>query len=170
MNVGALLTELLDRLPGLVRAAVSGLTAEQLRQPPAPGANTVGWLVWHLTRVQDGHVAELLDDDQLWVTGPWAGRLGKRPDPNDTGYGYSAEQVLGVRPTSGKVLVDYYTAVSDRTGAYVATLKAADLDRIVDRAWDPPVTLGVRLVSVLQDDLQHVGQAAYARGIVLREQ
>jgi hypothetical protein len=54
------------------------------------------------------------------------------------------------------------------TQAFVATLTGADLDRVVDSAWDPPVTLGVRLVSVVADDLQHVGQAAYIRGILQR--
>ena len=42
----------------------------------------------------------------------------------------------------------------------------ADLERVVDTSWDPPVTLGVRLISVISDDLQHAGQAAYAAGLL----
>jgi hypothetical protein len=50
----------------------------------------------------------------------------------------------------------------------VRSLSEADLTRVVDRNWDPPVTVSVRLVSVIADDLQHVGQAAYVRGILQR--
>jgi len=158
--------EAFGRLPGLVRAAVRGLTPLQLRQAPVPGANTVGWLVWHLTRVQDSHLAELLDAEQVYLTGDWAARFGRKADPSDTGYGHSAANVRAVRPESARALIDYYTAVHERTAAYVAGLTAADFDRVVDEAWDPPVTLGVRLVSVINDDDQHVGQAAYVRGLL----
>ena len=168
MDVNDLLTEAYDRLPGLVRSAVDGLTPEQLRQAPAPGANPVGWLVWHLTRIQDHHVADLLGAEQLWVSGDWAGRFGLAADPDETGYGHTPERIAAVRPESAEVLVDYHRAVAERTGAYLRGLRPADLDRVVDESWDPPVTLGVRLVSVLEDDLQHVGQAAYVRGLVER--
>jgi hypothetical protein len=165
VNVSDLLIETFDRLPGLVRAAVSGLTAQQLRWSPAPGANSVGWLVWHLTRIQDDHVADLLGDEQVWITGNWAHRFGLEPDPADTGYGHTHEDVAAVAAESSKVLIGYYDAVAARTRDMLLGLSAEDLDRIVDRAWDPPVTLGVRLVSVANDDLQHVGQAAYVRGL-----
>jgi uncharacterized damage-inducible protein DinB len=166
VNVDELLAEAFGRLPDLVQAAVRGLTAEELHTPPAKGANTVGWLVWHLTRVQDSHIAELTDADQVYITGDWAPKFGLRPDPGDTGYGYTAEQVQAVQPSSAKVLTDYYQAVHDRTAAYLSGLKAADLDKVVDEAWDPPVTLAVRLVSILNDDTQHAGQAAYVRGLL----
>ena len=166
MNVNELLIEAFDRLPALVRSAVEGLSPEQLRTPPAEGANTVAWLVWHLTRIQDHHLAELTGEEQVYVTGDRAQRFGLKPDPDDNGYGHTAAQVLAVRPESAAVLVDYYQAVHERTLAYLGGLKAADLDRVVDEDWDPPVTLGVRLVSVLNDDTQHVGQAAYVRGLL----
>ncbi|MEU8254481.1 DinB family protein [Micromonospora inaquosa] len=166
MNVSELLTEAYDRLPDILREAVDGLSPEQLRFQPGAGANSIGWLVWHLTRVQDHHVAELLDADQIWVSGDWAGRFGLAADPDDTGYGHSPAQVAAVRPQSAQALLDYYEAVAARTGGFLAGLDPADLDRVVDEAWDPPVTLGVRLVSIVEDDLQHVGQAAYLRGLV----
>jgi uncharacterized damage-inducible protein DinB len=161
-----LLTEAFDRLPDLVRSAVKDLSPEQLRWAPGPGANPVGWLVWHLTRIQDDHIAEILEQEQVWVQGDWASRFGLEPDPANTGYGHSPKQVATVRPENAHVLVEYYEAVADRTKEMLKGLKAKDLDRIVDEGWDPPVTLGVRLVSVLNDDTQHAGQAAYVRGLL----
>jgi uncharacterized damage-inducible protein DinB len=166
VNVNDLLIEAFDRLPDLVRSAVDGLTPAQLATPPAEGANTVAWLVWHLTRIQDSHLAELTGEQQVYVTGDRADGFGLKPDPEDNGYGHTPAQVLAVRPESAAVLVDYYQAVHDRTRAYLGGLTDADLDRVVDESWDPPVTLGVRLVSVLNDDTQHVGQAAYVRGLL----
>ncbi|MFG2046785.1 DUF664 domain-containing protein [Micromonospora sp. NPDC048935] len=166
MDVSELLTETYDRLPGLVRAAVQGLSPEQLRHEIAPGHNSIGWLVWHLTRVQDHHVADVLDAEQIWVSGDWAHRFGLTADPDDTGYGHSPAQIARVRPENAQALVDYYGAVASRTGKFLAGLGPADLDRVVDEGWDPPVTLGVRLVSIAEDDLQHVGQAAYLRGLL----
>ncbi|GAA4590754.1 DinB family protein [Actinoplanes octamycinicus] len=161
-----MLTEAYGRLPDLVATAIDGLTPEQLRWTPQPGANSIGWLVWHLTRVQDHHLAELLDTEQVYLTGDWAARFGRKPDPSDTGYGHTAADVAAVVPESAQALTDYYQAVHDRTVDYLATLTDADLDRVVDRRWDPPVTLGVRLVSVYDDDAQHAGQAAYLRGLL----
>ena len=113
-------------------------------------------------------MAEILETDQLWSAGDWARRFGLDPDPNNMGYGHTPEQVAQVRPESADVLVEYLAAVSERTAAYLSSLSPSDLDRVVDRRWDPPVTLGVRLVSIADDSLQHAGQAAYLRGL-LRE-
>jgi uncharacterized damage-inducible protein DinB len=165
VNVNDVLMDAFGRLPGLVRSAVKGLTAEQLRWSPVPGANSIGWLVWHLTRIQDHHISEVLGTDQVWVSGDWATHFGLKADPADTGYGHSAEQAAAVRPDSPRTLIEYYDAVWDRTRDLLRRLTPEDLDRVVDKRWDPPVTLGVRLVSVLNDDVQHVGQAAYVRGL-----
>jgi hypothetical protein len=168
MDVADLLREQLGRLPDLVHEAVDGLDVELLTTPPLPGANTIAWLVWHLTRVQDHHVSELLKSDQLYLTDGWFERFGRGPDPEDHGYGHTAGDVASVRPALAEDLSAYYDAVHARTLAYVGDLSSADLDHIVDERWDPPVTLGVRLASILSDDLQHVGQAAYARGVLTR--
>ena len=122
--------------------------------------------VWHIARVQDHHVAELLDEDQLWVDGDWARRFGLEADRANTGYGHTAAEVASVRPESPELLPEYLGVVDVRTRTMLLDLSSADLDRIVDRRWDPPVTMGVRLVSIADDGLQHAGQAAYVRGLL----
>lgn len=166
MDVGGLLLELYGRIPPLVRDAVDGLDVGQLTTPPAPGANSIGWLVWHLTRVQDHHVAELSDTTQIWAEDDWAGRFGLEPDPSNIGYGHSVADTLAVRPDGPDALVGYFAAVDGRTRPILERLTPNDLERVVDRRWDPPVTLGVRLVSIADDSLQHLGQAAYLRGLL----
>ncbi|MEU4084609.1 mycothiol transferase [Streptomyces aureus] len=149
-----------------VRAAVDGLTPDELAVRPGDRANSAAWLVWHLTRVQDDHVADAAGTDQVWLTEDWAERFALDLPRGDTGYGHTSAQVARVRVDSGDLLLGYYDAVHERTLAFVRSLAAHDFERVVDERWDPPVTLGVRLVSVLSDDLQHVGQAAYVRGLV----
>jgi len=168
VNVGELLAELFGRIPEEVHGAVDGLLADDLVASPASGANTIGWLVWHLTRIQDDHVADLLGREQVWTTGPWPARFGLDSDTDDTGYGHGTADVAAVRPESAAALTDYYSAVAERTSEFLASLTEADLDRVVDEHRDPPVTLGVRLISVADDDIQHAGQAAYVRGLLGR--
>ncbi len=165
MQVAALLEEGFTRIPGIVASAVDGLDPEALRWRPAPAANPIGWLVWHLARVQDDHIADVAGHTQVWLAEGWAPRFGLDDGVTEIGYGWDATQVASVVPESAEVLTRYLAAVTDRSTAYLDTLGPDDLDRVVDEGWDPPVTLGARLVSVLSDDLQHAGQAAYVRGL-----
>jgi uncharacterized damage-inducible protein DinB len=168
MDVRDLLLELYGRIPSLAREAVEGLSPEALVEAPGAGANPIGWLVWHLARVEDAQIADVSGTEQLWVTEDWAGRFGLEPDPQNNGYGHTPDQVAAVRPESADALLEHLDAVHERTVAFLEEVTAADLDRVVDRHWDPPVTLGVRLVSIADDCLQHAGQAAYARGLLGR--
>lgn len=168
MDALQVLVELFDRIPEHVTEAVEGLTAAELATSPEPGSNSIGWLVWHLTRVQDHHVADLVGEQQVWVTGAWPERFGLAPDPADTGFGHTRDQVQRVRPDGPAALTGYYAAVAGRTRQFLHRLTELDLDRIIDRRWDPPVTLGVRLVSIADDDIQHAGQAKYLRGLLSR--
>jgi hypothetical protein len=168
MELHELLIDLFERIPEHIHEAVDGLETDALCTPPEPGANPIGWLVWHLTRVQDHHISEILDQDQEWISGKWATRFGVAADPQNTGYNHSWKDVMSIRPESAEVLIDYYDAVAARTRELLATTTAKDLDRIVDKRWNPPVTLGVRLISIADDDIQHSGQAAYVRGILDR--
>ena len=166
MDLGELLVDSFNRIREGVHGAVEGLSAEQLAERPGPEANSIGWLVWHLTRIQDDHMADLTGREQVWTSQGWAGRFGLPFDDADTGYGHTPTEVDGVRVESPDLLAAYHDAVHEQSVAYVRGLGPDDLDRVVDERWDPPVSLGVRLVSVINDDQQHVGQAAYVRGLV----
>ncbi|MDL5199473.1 DinB family protein [Streptomyces sp. ALI-76-A] len=165
MHAKDILIDAYSRIQEEVHAVVDGLGADELNARPAAGTNSVAWLVWHLTRVQDDHVADAAGLDQVWLSQGWEKRFGLGLSRHDTGYGHSPAQVAKVRVDSGDLLTGYYDAVHEQTLGYLRGLAAKDFERIVDERWDPPVTLAVRLVSVLSDDLQHVGQAAYVRGL-----
>jgi uncharacterized damage-inducible protein DinB len=168
MTSAELLADGFGRVAGVVHRVVRGLGPEQLAATVDAGANSIAWLVWHLTRVQDDHVAEVAGLEQVWTAEGWAERFGLPFEPGATGYGHGPAEVAAVRVEDGALLTGYHDAVLARTLDFVQGLGEADLARVVDRSWDPPVTLAVRLVSVLADDLQHAGQAAFVRGLLER--
>ncbi|GAB3216854.1 DinB family protein [Kineococcus gypseus] len=167
MDAKDLLLDGYGRIRPAVHAVLGQCDDAALTARLDPGANTVAWLLWHLARVQDDHVSEVAGTEQVWTADGWARRFDLPLDDAETGYGFSAEQVALVRAGAAE-LGGYYDAVHERTERYLRTLSDADLDRVVDERWDPPVTLGVRLVSVLDDDLEHVAQAAFAAGVLRR--
>ena len=162
-----LLIDAFERIRDGVHPATNGLNLEQLAYRPDEESNSIAWLVWHLTRTQDDHVAQLRGEDQRWLAQGWFERFALPFDAADTGYGHDPEEV-GLVVAGATALLDYFEDVHAATMAYLPTLSDSDLERVVDSGWDPPVTVRIRLVSVIADDLQHVGQAAYLRGIVHR--
>lgn len=165
MTTADLLTDAFSRIRSIVHKVVEGLTPEQLAFRVDGEANSIAWLVWHLSRIQDDHVAEVAGVEQVWTSQGWAERFALPLDERATGFGHSSEDVGFVRVESWELLTGYHDAVHEQTLEFVKALSDADLDRIVDESWDPPVSLGVRLVSVISDGLQHAGQAAFVRGI-----
>ena len=168
MDTADILIDAYGRIRELVHSSTDGLDADALAYRIEPDANSIAWLAWHLTRVQDDHVSEIAGREQAWVDDGWAARFGMDPDPHNTGYGHTSEQVGSVRPEGPDALTGYHDAVWERTVEYLGAVTAGELSRIIDRSWDPPVSVGVRLVSVLSDNLQHAGQARYVRGIFER--
>jgi len=161
-----LLVDGFGRIREIVHDVLDGLTEAHLQYRADPAANSICWEVWHLTRVQDDHVAAAGGLTQVWLAG-FEGRFGLPLDPVDTGYGHSPAQVAAVRAPAD-LLVAYHDATYEQTISFVSELTETDLANVVDQRWDPPVTMAVRLVSVLSDDLQHAGQAAFIRGLIER--
>jgi len=167
MITADVLADSFERIRECVHALVEGLTPDDLAFRPDPEANTIAWLVWHLTRIQDDHIADAAGTGQVWTSSGWYERFGLPFDVSDTGWGHSSQQV-GTLRTDAATLLGYHDATHEATRRFVKEGSATDLDRIVDERWDPPVSLGVRIVSVLADDLQHAGQAAFIRGVLER--
>ncbi len=147
--------------------ALSGLTQDDLNQQPHPDCNSMGWLTWHLTRVQDDHIADLMGEEQLWVRDGWHAKFNRAPEPKDIGFGHSSEDVASFKSPDIETMLEYHRAVLERSKRYISTLSTADLKRELNEPWFQPLpTVGVRLVSIMSDSLQHAGQVAYLRGLL----
>jgi uncharacterized damage-inducible protein DinB len=160
-----ILLDAFERIRDEVHPAVNGLSKEELAFRPGGASNSIAWLIWHLTRVQDDHIAVIDGKEQVWTANGWDERFALGLDPSDTGYGHGPDDVAAVIADASSLL-DYFEDVHQKTLAFVDTLTEDDLVKVVDDSWDPPVTMSIRLVSIVADDLQHVGQAAYVRGIL----
>jgi uncharacterized damage-inducible protein DinB len=168
MNVADLLLDGFGRVHNVVHQVLDDLTPEALDFRLDSKANSIAWLIWHLVRVQDDHVAEVAGREQTWTAQGWDVRFDLPFAASATGYGHGPDEVRVLRAASAELLLSYHDAVYAETVAFVRDVSGADLDRIVDKSWQPPVDLGTRLVSVISDDLQHAGQAAFIKGIAAR--
>jgi hypothetical protein len=170
MRSADLIADSFGRIRETVTDTLYGLDAEQLTYRVDVDANPIAWLVWHLTRIQDDHLAAAFGVPQVWSEGGWAARFGLQPGSMETGYGHNRVQVAALceAVSASGLLADYHEETYQQTIKLVSGVTDEDLNRVVDTSWRPPVTLGVRLISVINDDTQHAGQAAFVRGIVLR--
>ncbi|BBY63281.1 mycothiol transferase [Mycolicibacterium helvum] len=131
---------------------------------PTATANSIAWLIWHSARVQDAQLADIAGTDQVWFSGGWVDQFGLDLPRDAHGYGHTPDDVGKVR-VPADLLAGYYHAVHKATLEYIASVTTDELARVVDTNWNPPVTASVRLVSIIDDCAQHLGQAAYVRGI-----
>jgi hypothetical protein len=167
MDWRALIVDGYDRLPDLVTEVLAGVRPADLDWQPYPEGNSLGWTAWHLTRVQDSQLAELMGREPLWTQDGWSARFRRPADPDDTGYGHTPAEVRAFRSPSARVQLDYLRATVERTKTWLASLPPAELDRELDEPWQRPLpTVAVRIVSVLADCHQHAGEASYIRGLL----
>ena len=165
MEGAQLVADSLGRVQQTLHRALEKLTPDELVQQPQPDGNPIGWLAWHLTRVQDDHISALAGLEQAWTSQEWHARFGMPSDARNIGWGHTSQQVSAFRAPDAQTLLDYHDAVVERSRAYLAGITPQELDRVLDEPqWDPLPTVGVRLVSVVNDNTEHVGQIAYLRG------
>lgn len=163
-----LLLDAFGRVQELVPTVVHGLSAQELTWRPDADANSVGWLVWHLSRVQDNHLAEIGGSSEVWIADGWSERFALPYPESAIGYGQSSDSVGQFFVDDPSLLSSYHDSVQDMTAGIISRLSPEDYGRVIDESFDPPVTIGTRLISVINDITQHVGQAAYVRGIIDR--
>lgn len=155
------------RVLQILEKALDGLTQDDLNQQPHSDCNSMGWLAWHLTRVQDDHIADLMGEEQLWTCEGWHARFNRLLEPKDIGFGHSSQEVAAFRSPDVETLLGYHRAVLEKTKGYITALSLSDLDRKLDEPWFQPLpTVGVRLISIMSDNFQHTGQVAYLRGLL----
>ena len=161
-----LLADSYGRVLEFLDNVLNGLTEDDLNWQPRHDSNSIGWLAWHLTRQQDAQVSALMGEEQLWIKNGWYSKFNRPAHPQDIGFGHTPEQVASFKSPDVETLLDYHRVVLERSKRYLLTLTKNDLDRELDEPWFQPLpTVGVRLVSIMNDAVLHAGQAAYVRGL-----
>lgn len=156
-----------NRVPEFMKHVLDGLSTRDCDQRPKPDTNSIGWLCWHLVRQQDAQVASMMGKGQLWTEERWHAKFNRPDGPEDSGFGQSPEQAAAFRSPEASVFIGYSQAVTARSVAYIRSLSEKDLERKLNEPWFQPLpTVGVRLVSILEDSMLHAGQAAYVRGLL----
>ena len=163
-----LIMDIFDRIAEQLEEVLEGLTPDELNRQPASDANTIGWLTWHLTRSHDRNMSEIVGKEQLWIEDKWYARFNRAPDPAETGFGHSSEAVAVFRAPDGKTVLEYHRAILERIKDYIInTLSETELDReVYSPTFRNTNTVRRRLLSVISDGFQHLGQAAYVRGLI----
>ncbi len=166
MEQHEVIADALERGRGVLHRALDGMSDEALAFRPAEHTNPIGWLAWHIARVEDMHVADLIEEGQLWTDGGWHQKFEMPADARDFGTRQTLDQVNAVRAPNAELLLAYYDAVATRTDAYLGALTSADLDRVLDEPqFQPLPTVGVRLNSLVHHAAHHAGQIDYLRGL-----
>lgn len=155
------------RVLELLEPALDGLSQSELDQQPQSDCNSIGWITWHLARVQDSQIADLMKGEQVWVKDKWYAKFNRTADPGDTGFGHSSEEVAAFKSPNSRTLLEYYRATLGQTKQYLSRLSLTDLDQQLNEPWyQPPPTVGVRIISIMTDCLEHAGEVGYLRGLL----
>ena len=161
-----LVMDIFDRIAGQLEGVVEGLTPDELNRQPVPGANTIGWLTWHLTRWQDFQISSFMKEEQVWIKDGWYEKFRRSAEARDHGAGHKPEDLAKFKSPDAAALLGYNQAVLARIKTFFSTLTPSDLDKVVENApFQPPPTVGMSIVGVINDGMQHAGQAAYVRGL-----
>ena len=167
MNSQEMLIEGYNRIPDFLKHVLAGIPQDKLDWRPHPDANSIGWLAWHLVRQHDAQVAALMEVEQIWISQGFHSRFDRPADSGDTGFGQTPDQVAAFKSPETPVFLEYANAVVQRSVAYFQQMSEGELDRELDEPlYTPLPTVGVRLVSILEDSQLHAGQAAYLRGLI----
>lgn len=159
------LIEGFGRVKETLHGVVGDLDISQLTGQVSDEVNSIAWLAWHIARCIDAQIAPLMETEEIWTNHGWYEKFDLPFDKAEMGYGMSSEDAGKVK-ASAELLLGYYDDVHTSLIEYLRTLKKQDFAEVIDRSYTPPVTLGVRLISILDDCLQHTGQAAYLKGML----
>ena len=164
MEFQQLLVMIFERVPQVLEKALDGLTQDDLDYLPKTDCNSIGWLTWHLIRVQDTAISRLMEKEQLWIADKWYSKFNRSADSTDRGVGHRSEEVSSFQSPDTNTFLNYYQAILKRTNEYISNLSTTELERETDIPRFP--TVGIYLASLTSEILQHLGQIAYLRGML----
>jgi len=168
MDAIDLLRDLTSRPRATAAALRDQLNPVSLNARPGDHDNSPAWLLWHTGREIDVQLAALTGAEQVWTAYGFDARFALGELGDTVGYGHSPEEAHRIVVEDGPGLLEYIDAALTAVEHYLGKLTPEDLDEVIDPQWDPPVTRGARLVSILDDAIQHIAQAAYVLGMPLR--
>jgi uncharacterized damage-inducible protein DinB len=165
MSTTELYADAIRRADADLRRALDDLSNEDLKsQPAGGGSNPIGWLVWHLTRTRDNISSSISGDTSVWEAGGWAARFGMEGElPR-----FAPADVHLFDPKDPETLLGYFDAVAEKSLTIVEGLTDADMSRMVESTnpGRPAQPVTSRLGVIINDNIQHVGQIAYLRGLI----
>jgi len=164
MTATSILEDCFTRIHDSVHRILDDLTDEELHGEPHP---SIGWLAWRLTRVEDSNVTRLWTREQLWIGEGWADRFGMPPLPADFGRSmmHTREQVREFS-ASKELIFAYQDAAYAMVMEYLKATPPEEFDRELDEPqYNPRPTVGVRLISLVENGMQNTGQMGYLKGV-----
>ncbi len=163
MTLNEFITDALEKENGFLIDALDGLTADEMSWQPAPDANSIGWILWHMVRVEDMWIQFFAQfQTELWEAEEWHEKFGL--PTRDNGFGHTTEQVNNFPGVDLEQFLQYRAAVRASTLAYLDTLSPDDMET-VPRERRPEMSLGAMFRQIIGEMYQHVGHIAYLRGL-----
>ena len=163
MTLNEFITDALEKENGFLLDALDGLTSDELAWQPAPDANSIGWILWHMVRVEDMWIHFFAQfQTELWETEGWHEKFGL--PTRDNGFGHTAEQVNNFPSIDLAQFLEYRASVRASTLVYLNTLSPDDMET-VPRERRPEMSLGAMFRQIIGEMYQHVGHIAYLRGL-----
>lgn len=148
--------------------SLQGLTPLDLAWRPAAQGNAIGFLAWHMARVEDMWVQRVFQGkQQLWQSDGWSGKLGMDAYARDNGYGFDEAKLAGFQPPHLDQLLAYMDAVRQNTLAFLDAWNPAGAPVQAVIPWDKSTTMPIEKfwAQILWELNQHGGQIAYVRGL-----
>lgn len=174
MDTNPFIKQTLDHFESRLDQTLRGLTNEELAWRPNAEANSIAFVIWHTTRVEDRFMQKMVrETEEVWTGGGWYSRLGL--DEGDTGVDFSVDRLASFPALSVENLRDYLDAVRAETNAYLDAAAPAGFDLVPDRNPFPEVpgadeyfegcTIARMFLILIGEHFQHLGHAAYIRGL-----
>lgn len=165
METSAFILDMLGHMKQSLTGAVDGLSQEEIEWQPGREANSIGFILWHMARAEDSGIQDWLQQKpQIWTLEKWYQKLNLSENPEDSGYGYTAEQLAAFPVPELKDLLGYSDAVRSRTIDYLQSITPDEFDKVVKTPLGE-FTAGQILSLFMVELTQHIGHIAYLRGL-----